>query len=183
MIKTSISAPVLTGAKIVSDEDVESFTRYLASAMLPIIAARIHMQGLNSNSKPIGTYSASYMKYRAKKGYASQGSAVKLSLTRAMQNDWSIIPVSNNSWGLGYKNQFNFMKSEYLEKGRKAVNVTAHTRKVKVKGGQVKEVKVKGYAMKGWSGYGTIFAHTAEELDILRELINMYEFDKLAFKV
>lgn len=39
---------------------------------------------------------------------------VILSLTRQMENDFSVIDL-NNGWGLGYKNGFNYEKSQWAE--------------------------------------------------------------------
>jgi hypothetical protein len=65
----------------------------------------------------MGTYSKSYMKVRIRDYNRTASTRVILSLTRdgGLENDWSIIPLGNATYGLGFKNSFNAQKAEWGE--------------------------------------------------------------------
>lgn len=63
--------------------------------------------GVFSNYEKIGTARPSYNR--------GSDTDIILSLTRQMENDWSIIPLGNATYGLGFKNSFNAQKAEWGE--------------------------------------------------------------------
>lgn len=85
----------------------------VATSMLAVTADRIFTQGLDANNSQIGTYSKGYLKTRIKDNYPSSTKVI-LQATRQMVNDWSVIS-SGSSLGLGFKNQTNADKSEWVE--------------------------------------------------------------------
>lgn len=107
----------LTGrlSKMVSQQSMDTLVRTVAQTMLGATRERIHEDGLNSRNSPIGTYSPEYIKVRARKYNRGTSSKVILSLTGAMENDWSVIPTGNLSYGLGFKNSFNADKAGWME--------------------------------------------------------------------
>jgi hypothetical protein len=98
--------------------NTDKMLRGIASTMCADIVERIHEKGEKADSSQIGTYSASYMKQRKKKGYS--GSKVVLSYERQMQNDFGIgavdpIKINGVGYGLGFKNSFNADKAQWME--------------------------------------------------------------------
>lgn len=85
----------------------------VATSMLAVTSDRIFTQGKDANNSEIGNYSKGYLKQRQKEGYSSSKKVI-LQATRQMVNDFSVISNSN-SLGLGFKNQFNADKSEWVE--------------------------------------------------------------------
>lgn len=95
--------------------NTDELLRKSASAMVPLIRIRVHVDGNDSNNQPIGVYEDGYLKVRQGKKYnRTADSKVILSLTRQMENDLSVIAL-NGGYGIGYKNNFNFDKSQWLE--------------------------------------------------------------------
>lgn len=128
---------------IVNDSD-NSVIRAVAVAMLPVIHDRIHVEGLDANGSPIGNYSPGYMKVRTNSGFKSKTIArgpskgsprpnynrsgdtkVILSLTRQMENDFSVV-ATQKGYGLGFKNAVNFDKATWSEQtyGKKIYGLT-----------------------------------------------------------
>jgi hypothetical protein len=63
-----------------------------------------------------GTYTKGVNKGQRRAQYNRDSSTkVIFSLTRQMENDWSIIAIPNG-YGLGFKNAENFKKSQWVEK-------------------------------------------------------------------
>ena len=85
----------------------------VATSMLAVTADRIFAQGKAADNAQIGTYSKGYLKTRVKNNYPSSTKVI-LQATRQMANDWSVIS-SGNALGLGFKNQTNADKSEWVE--------------------------------------------------------------------
>jgi hypothetical protein len=105
-----------------SKEDLDKYLRALVVGMAPIIKDRIHVQGLKSDETPIGTYSNSYLAHRKKRGKGDD-SKVVFSFTRQMQNDFGAVgndPIkTNNGYGLGFKNDINYNKADWLQNGKR----------------------------------------------------------------
>ena len=101
--------------KIASQQSVDTLVRTIAQSMLGETRDRIFESGLNAKASPIGTYSPEYIRFRARKYNRGTSSKVILSLTGQMENDWSVIPLGNSSYGLGFKNSFNADKAEWNE--------------------------------------------------------------------
>lgn len=96
---------------------------------------RIFDKGLDANDSPIGTYSTKpisipkknqarttsqtyfkggYKEYKSAVGFDS--SKVNLLNTGQMKDDYSVIKIDNNTYGLGFKNDFNSDKADGNEK-------------------------------------------------------------------
>jgi len=88
--------------------------RQVASDTLAQVKFRIHTEGKNSEDTPIGEYSNAYLKIR-KKNNRGESTKVILSLTGQMENDFSIVSNSAGRYGLGFKNEFNAQKAEWLQ--------------------------------------------------------------------
>ncbi len=93
----------------------DKVARIVATSLLPEMRYRIHQQGLDASDQPIGVYKNSYLQLRQKKYNRTSDPKVIASLTRQMENDFSVIPQSENAYGLGYKNPVNAGKAEHLE--------------------------------------------------------------------
>lgn len=89
-------------------------TRAVATSMLAVVKKRIHTDGLDAGGNKIGEYSSSYLKYREKKFNRNADKDVVLSLTRQMENDFTVI-ADNDVVGLGFNNPLNFQKAGWCE--------------------------------------------------------------------
>jgi hypothetical protein len=148
-------------AKLNKLKDKEYILRPVCFDLLELMKKRIHQDGKNAAGSAIGQYSNAYLKYRQKKHNRSADKKVIISLTRQVENDFSVIPTPTG-YGLGFKNKFNLQKVTWLQNGRSAGSVAAHKRTVKTKEG-TKTISVSGYQTKGWKGYGKIYQLTQEE--------------------
>lgn len=88
--------------------------RQVASDTAAQVTVRIHTQGLNSEGTPIGEYSNAYLKIR-KKNNRGESKKVILSLTGQMENDFGIVSNTAGRYGLGFKNELNAKKAEWLQ--------------------------------------------------------------------
>ncbi len=89
--------------------------RTMASDLAANMKERIHVDGKNSSDAPIGQYSNKYLNIRDK-FKRGRSKKVILSLTRQMENDFSIISGSGaTGYALGFKNSLNFDKSQWNE--------------------------------------------------------------------
>lgn len=86
--------------------------RSVATSMLAVTSNRIFSQG-KAQDESTETYSKEYIKQRVRDGYPSS-SKVIFQATRQMANDFSVIN-NGNDLGLGFKNQSNADKSEWVE--------------------------------------------------------------------
>ena len=85
----------------------------VASSMLAVTADRIFTQGKDAKDAEIGKYSRGYMRQRRRMNYPSSTKVI-LQATRQMANDWGVISTGQDL-GLGFKNQANADKSEWVE--------------------------------------------------------------------
>lgn len=93
----------------------QNLLRTIAVSMLPVVHDRIHVQGLDANGSPIGTYSPGYLKRRNKLGRGSDPKVI-LTLTRDMETDFaSGLIATEKGYGLGFKKVTNYEKSQYVE--------------------------------------------------------------------
>jgi hypothetical protein len=168
MASSDTSALTRITVKLKGLEDPDPLLREIATSMLAIVKERIHEKGLNSAGGQIGTYSDSYLEYRAKVG-KSTGSNVILALTGQMENDFKIVAQSKTRYALGFSNKFNAEKADWLENGRKAGTVKEHTRNV-----NGKTVKVSSHQRAGTEGYGDIYKLTTEEKELVQDIIDEY---------
>ena len=117
MITFSSNSAQVLGAliqKIREGFQMEKLTRAAASAVLPELRKRVHVDGQDSRNTPIGEYSDAYLKVREKKNRGTSTKVI-LSLTRQMENDLHALP-GEKGWGIGYLNEFNAMKARENEK-------------------------------------------------------------------
>lgn len=85
----------------------------VATAMIPVIAQRIHVDGKATDGNPIGEYSSPYLKKRIREGKGS-GPAVIASFTRQLQNDYATI-ATRRGYGIGFNNELNFNKTTWVQ--------------------------------------------------------------------
>ena len=95
-------------------KDKEYLLRPLCFDLLELMKKRIHEDGKNANGSSLGIYKGSYLKLRQKKYNRTADTKMIFSLTRQMENDWSVI-ATQAGYGIGFKNKFNWQKKEWLE--------------------------------------------------------------------
>lgn len=101
-------------AKLERLKDKELVTRPLCFDLLELMKKRIHEDGRNSSGTQTGVYSKGYLAERIKKYNRSSDPKVIVSLTRQLENDWSVIATSRG-YGIGFKNKFNLQKARWVE--------------------------------------------------------------------
>lgn len=92
----------------------EYLLRPVAIEVIPMMTERIHQKGEASDGGQIGTYNNSYLKLRQKKYKRDAGNKVIVSLTRQLENNWSVI-ATQNGYGIGFTNPFNLQKARWVE--------------------------------------------------------------------
>lgn len=92
----------------------EYLLRPVAIEVIPLMTERIHQNGLAYDSGQIGTYSNSYLRLRQKKYKRDASNKVIVSLTRQLENNWSVI-ATQNGYGIGFTNPFNLQKARWVE--------------------------------------------------------------------
>lgn len=99
--------------------------RPVAIEVIPLMTERIHQKGEASDGNQIGTYSNSYLKLRQTKYKRDSDSKVIVSLTRQLENDWSVI-ATQGGYGIGFTNSFNLQKARWVEgnKGKTIFNLS-----------------------------------------------------------
>lgn len=95
-------------------KDREQLIRPLCFDLIELMKKRIHEDGKNSSGSQIGTYSNEYLKRRQKHYNRSADNRVIVSLTRQLENDWSVI-ATEKGYGIGFKNSFNLQKARWVE--------------------------------------------------------------------
>lgn len=104
-------------AKLKALSNPELIPRQLAFDTIDLMTRRIHEQGKASDEGQIGTYSSNYLKLRERKYNRKSDTKVIVSLTRQLENDWSVI-ATNGGYGVGFKNSFNLQKARWVEEGK-----------------------------------------------------------------
>lgn len=84
-----------------------------ASGILALVSQRIHVDGKRANGSAVGQYANSYLRIREKNNRGADRKII-LSLTRQMENDFTVVEVNGNV-GLGFNNQTNFEKATFME--------------------------------------------------------------------
>jgi hypothetical protein len=92
----------------------EYLLRPVAIEVIPLMTERIHQKGESSDGGQIGTYSNPYLKLRQSKYKRDASTKVIVSLTRQLENNWSII-ATQNGYGIGFTNPFNLQKARWVE--------------------------------------------------------------------
>lgn len=95
-------------------KDKEYLLRPVCFDLIELMKMRIHEKGLDADNGQIGTYSNAYLRYRQKKHQRSSDTKVIVSLTRQLENDWSVI-ATQQGYGIGFKNKFNLQKARWVE--------------------------------------------------------------------
>lgn len=106
-------------------ENKEYLLRPVAFDVIDLMTDRIHNKGMDSSDSPIGTYSSDYLRERQIKYKRDGDPKVVVSLTRQLENDWSVI-ATQKGYGIGFLNQFNLQKARWVEegKGKKIFNLS-----------------------------------------------------------
>lgn len=104
--------------KLLKLADKENLPRILAFHTIDLMTNRIHQEGKAANEQQIGTYNKSYLKLRERKYNRSSDTKIIVSLTRQLENDWSVI-ATNRGYGVGFKNSFNLQKARWVEENKK----------------------------------------------------------------
>lgn len=86
--------------------------RPVAIEVLPMMTERIHQKGQAADGSQIGTYSSPYLAYR-KKNKRGGDTKVIVSLTRQLENDWSVMETPKG-YGIGFTNAFNADKLRWV---------------------------------------------------------------------
>lgn len=92
----------------------EYLLRPVAIEVIPLMTERIHQKGLASDDGQIGTYTNSYLKLRQSKYKRDASNKVIVSLTRQLENNWSVI-ATQSGYGIGFTNPFNLQKARWVE--------------------------------------------------------------------
>lgn len=96
-------------------QDREYLLRPVCVDLIDLMTKRIHIDGKASDGGDIGTYSHGYLKQRQRKPYnRTSDSKIIVSLTRQLENDWSLI-ATKTGYGIGFKNSFNMKKARWVE--------------------------------------------------------------------
>jgi hypothetical protein len=124
-----MSITVRSNIKIVSErikeklqilKDREYLLRPVAFDMIDLMTKRIHVDGKDAEGNEIGAYSNRYLELRQRKYNRTSDTKIIVSLTRQLENDWSVI-ATDKGYGVGFLNVFNNQKARWVEenKGKK----------------------------------------------------------------
>lgn len=132
VLKTNLpqlTAEITANFELLTSRDY--IPRAIAFDMLDSITQRVHINGIASDGGQIGTYSTDYLALREHKYKRSSDPKVIVSLTRQLENDWSVI-ATDNGYGLGFKNSLNLQKAEWVEeqKGKPIWDLTAEEQRM-----------------------------------------------------
>lgn len=106
-------------------KDAEYLLRPVCFDLIDLMTKRIHIDGKASDDGPIGTYNNSYLKLRQKKFQRTSDTKIIVSLTRQLENDWSVI-ATPTGYAIGFLNSFNLQKARWVEeiKGKTIFSLT-----------------------------------------------------------
>lgn len=110
-----ITADIAAGLQKLADK--EYIPRLVAFDIIDVMTMRIHERGLASDGAPIGTYSKDYLSLRQRKYERNSDPKVIVSLTRQLENDWSVI-ATDDGYGIGFKNPINLDKFRWVEENK-----------------------------------------------------------------
>lgn len=117
MIIVKSNIKIVTGRikqQIEQLKNKEYLLRPVAIEVIPMMTERIHQKGEASDGNQIGTYNNSYLKLRQKKYKRDASTKIIVSLTRQLENNWSVI-ATQNGYGIGFTNPFNLQKARWVE--------------------------------------------------------------------
>ena len=113
-IKTNLSEVVTNLIAQMNEQLGRQIAREVAVSLKPVIAVRIHQEGKDASGEKIGTYKPSYLELRVNKYKRTADPTVILSLTKQMENDFSV-QETPLGYGLGYNNTLNYDKAKWNE--------------------------------------------------------------------
>lgn len=114
-VKSNISVVAnLIKSKLDKLNDREYLLRPVAFGVIDLMTKRIHIDGKAEDDSAIGNYSSGYLALRQKSYSRSADKKVIISLTRQLENDWSVI-ATPKGYGIGFLNPHNFDKSQWVE--------------------------------------------------------------------
>lgn len=102
-------------AKLALISNPQTMLRPIAFDLVAKMTERIHDKGTGSDGAPISAkgYSSSYLKTRQSKFNRTADPKVIISLTRQLENDWSVVAIQGG-YGIGFKNTFNYQKAGWM---------------------------------------------------------------------
>jgi len=113
-----VASSIIGELKSIANSNGEARDQMLRTIALDTVAQmkqRIHVDGLNSDGKPLGEYTNAYMRIREDNNRGSSRKVI-FSLTRQMESDFNIVGGSGASgYSLGFKNPDNADKAEWLQ--------------------------------------------------------------------
>lgn len=106
-------------------KDAEYLLRPVCFDLIDLMTKRIHIDGKAADNTPIGKYNPVYLKLRQSKYQRSSENKVIVSLTRQLENDWSVI-ATPKGYAIGFLNSFNLQKARWVEetKGKNIFSLT-----------------------------------------------------------
>lgn len=114
-IKTNLDQVLSNlGQSLKTIMDPNYLLRPVAIEVLTMMTERIHKEGKASDGGQIGSYSNNYLKYARKKAGRGSDPKIIVSLTRQLENNWSVIETTNG-YGIGFTNPFNADKLRWVE--------------------------------------------------------------------
>lgn len=124
---SKVAGDIVRKLQLIRDKDYA--IRPVVFDAIDLITKRIHEDGKASDGAQIGTYSKGYMRTREKKYKRKPDTKVIISLTRQLENDYSVI-ATEKGYAIGFINKFNKQKSEWVEAtyGKKIFNLTTSER-------------------------------------------------------
>lgn len=113
-------------ARLAKLGDKEYIPRTLSFDLIDLMTKRIHIDGGAADGSQIGNYNSQYLRLRQKKYNRSADNKIIVSLTRQLENDWSVI-ATDQGYGIGFLNPLNFQKARWVEenKGKKIFSLSA----------------------------------------------------------
>lgn len=106
--------------------DKDYLLRPVAFDVIDLMTKRIHIDGKASDGDQIGAYSKGYLALRARAYHRGNNPKVIISLTRQLENDWSVI-ATQKGYGIGFLNILNYNKSQWVQLtyGKKIFDLTS----------------------------------------------------------
>lgn len=113
------TAPLISSLKqkIAELSNPDYLFRQVVFDLIVLMKRRIHEDGTASDGSQIGTYSSAYLKLREDKYNRTSDTTIIVSLTRQLENDWSLIS-DNDNYGIGFNNPFNTQKARWVEENK-----------------------------------------------------------------
>lgn len=118
----SVTSELIGKLKSIQEENGPTrdlMLRTIAFDTVAGIKQRIHVEGKNSADQSLGEYTNSYMRIREANNRGTNKKVI-FSLTRQMENDFTVVAGSGaTGYALGFKNNDNAQKAEWLQENKK----------------------------------------------------------------